>query len=134
MNCLFRRAANSLFYILAITSSWFLSHSVAASPLVPDHTFSGVRGWTADISGNLAIIGIPHQSGGRALVFDIVSGQLLHTLKGADTVLNDLFGDSVAIDGTQAIVGARGWSNARGAAYVFDLTTGQQLRKIISPT
>ena len=46
----------------------------------------------------------------------------------------DSFGISVAIDGTKAIVGAyqnRGGSHNSGSAYLFDVTTGAELAKLI---
>jgi nucleoside-specific outer membrane channel protein Tsx len=43
-------------------------------------------------------------------------------LKGSDTVAADLFGGSVAISGTTAVVGAPGHAKAAGRAYVFTKT------------
>jgi hypothetical protein len=70
---------------------------------------------------------------GAAYLFDVTSGQQLHKLTSSDGVDFDQFGIALAISGNLAIVGARfhdGAGDHAGAAYVFDLTTGQQLRKL----
>ncbi len=59
-------------------------------------------------------------------------GQVIHEdmkLTASDGALNDQFGYSVAISGTTAIVGALN-NNDRGAAYLFDTTTNQELFKL----
>lgn len=72
---------------------------------------------------------------GSAYVFDVVTGQQLHKLTAADGAAGDTFGISVAMDGDLGIIGAFGdddnGDNA-GSAYVFDLTTGQQLHKLLA--
>ena len=40
-------------------------------------------------------------------------------MKGSDTVADDYLGDSVAISGTTAIVGADGHTKSAGRVYVF---------------
>jgi len=61
---------------------------------------------------------------GSAYVFDVATGQQLSKLTASDPGTDDSFGDSVAISGEIAIVGARhdddGGSNS-GSAYLFDL-------------
>ena len=49
-------------------------------------------------------------------------GTQLAELKGSDTVAGDLFGISVAISGTTAVVGAAGHAKRAGRAYVFTKT------------
>ena len=59
-------------------------------------------------------------------------GQVIHEdikLTASDGALNDQFGYSVAISGNTAIVGALN-NNDRGAAYLFDTTTNQELFKL----
>ena len=51
-------------------------------------------------------------------------------LIGDDTSGGDEFGDCVAISGNTIIIGAPGNSQSRGAAYLFDRETGQQLFKL----
>ena len=94
-----------------------------------DPAISRRQGHSIDVSGNLAIVGAYGNSGGHALIFDLATGTLLHRLRGNDVVSGDLFGFSVAIDGNLAIVG----SGQNAAAYVFDATTGTQLR-ILRPS
>lgn len=58
-------------------------------------------------------------------------------LIGNDTVAEDNFGHTVAVDGSLAVVGAINEDNqngnAAGSVYVFDLRTGTQTRKLIAP-
>ena len=49
-----------------------------------------------------------------------------------DAAKGDLFGWSAALSGTTAIVGAMWEDDKRGAAYVFDTTTGKQTAKLIA--
>jgi len=73
-------------------------------------------------------------STGVAYVFDTTSGAKTHKLTATDGVSGDDFGISVAMDGNLAIVGAPGDDDngdASGSAYVFDLTTGAQVRKLL---
>jgi FG-GAP repeat len=56
----------------------------------------------------------------------------------ANTFLNPdpdigLFGESVAISGNLAIVGAAGDESDRGAAYLFDTSTGDRLHTFVNP-
>ena len=48
----------------------------------------------------------------------------------SDRVVGDLFRVSVAIDGNYAIVGAETKNSQKGAAYIFDVTSGTQLHKL----
>ena len=43
------------------------------------------------------------------------------------SVKKDYFGASIGIDGNYIVVGAKGHDNNKGAAYIFDTTTGKQL-------
>jgi outer membrane protein assembly factor BamB len=93
-------------------------------------------GWAVSISGNTALIAAPGDNGGAgsAYLFSATTGQQFFKLTPSDSIQSMLFGLSAAIDGNRAIVGAVGNSSFRaGAAYVFDVTTGQQLRKLTAP-
>lgn len=100
---------------------------------LPDHFGKSVA-----ISGNIALVGAPGQSlrgtaSGAAYIIDVNSGQLLHRLVAADPGALDVFGFSVAISGNSALVGAYqndDFGSNSGAAYLFDVTTGQQIRKL----
>lgn len=96
-------------------------------------------GISVSISGTTAIVGAffdddgGHNSG-SAYLFDTTTGHQLFKLTASDGAGSDLFGSSVSISGTTAIVGAflddnPGVNNA-GSAYLFDTTTGQELLKL----
>ncbi len=95
-------------------------------------------GWSVDISNNIAIVGAQQDDengalSGAAYLFDVTTGAELFKLAGSDAALADYFGVSVAIDGNTAIVGAyqnRNEPNS-GSAYLFDVTTGAQLAKLL---
>lgn len=95
-------------------------------------------GRSVGISGNVAIVGAEGNddaggSSGSAYLFDVSTGNQLFKLTANDAAANDLFGASVGISGNKAIVGAQ-WNddggNDSGSAYLFDVTTGNQLFKL----
>ena len=104
-----------------------------------DGASSDQFGRSAAISGNTAIVGAPQNDdngieSGSAYLFDITSGAQLTKLLPSDGALGDLFGCSVAIDGNTAIVGAytdddNGLNS--GSAYLFDISTGAQIAKLL---
>ena len=69
-------------------------------------------GYSVAISGTTAVVGAPDHAehAGRAYVFTktATGWKQVAELKGSDTVAGDDFGDSVAISGTTAVVGADG--------------------------
>ncbi len=88
-------------------------------------------GEEVSISGEVAVIGAPMDSGGAgaAYVFEKISvgWSLRRKLTAFDAAVNDGFGSSVAIDGNFVVVGAgadddRG--NASGSAYIFQRNEG----------
>ena len=92
------------------------------------------------ISGNTAIVGAwGHDDNGAdsgsAYLFDTTTGRQLFKLLPDDGAATDLFGISVAISGGTAIVGAV-WDDDNGtnsgSAYLFDITTGVQLFKLLA--
>jgi outer membrane protein assembly factor BamB len=116
---------------------FFASNLHAALPIAGDPKWVALgadaslreQGWSVDISGDLAIVGAPFLFGGSAFVFDVNSGSLIHQLKPSDPISDALFGFSVAIDNDLAVISA----SQRNAAYVFDVTTGVQLNKLVPP-
>jgi len=108
--------------------------------LIGDDTVSGDWfGCVVGISGNTAIVGAYADNGnsGSAYLFDVTTGDQLHKLTADDAATQDFFGYSVSISGNTAIVGAYGDDggagsayNNSGAAYLFDVTTGDQLHKL----
>lgn len=98
-------------------------------------------GTSVAISGGIAIVGAPYDSegggsAGAAYLFDAATGQQLFKLTASDAESQDTFGGAVAIAGGVAVVGSRGDDdgvNLSGAAYIFDVATGQQLFKLAAP-
>ena len=70
--------------------------------------------------GHAAIVG--SWGAGRAYVFTKTADSWAQVaeLKGSDTVARDMFGQSVAISGTTAIVSGWGHSKATGRTYLFE--------------
>ena len=107
-----------------------------SSDAAPDDSF----GWSVAISGTTAVIGAVRDddagtSSGSAYVFDTTTGQQLFKLTATDAAPADRFGQSVAISGSIAIVGACNDDDSgfdSGSAYLFDLTTGEQLLKLVA--
>ena len=103
-------------------------------------------GYSVAISGNYAIVGavfeneVDNIDSGKAYIFDVTTGNLVHTLDNPNaynTPLSDLFGVDVAIDGNKCVVGAHAeddaGGNQSGKAYVFDVTTGNLLQTLDNP-
>ncbi len=95
-------------------------------------------GFRVAISGDTAIVGAGEDDdngidSGSAYLFDTTTGRQLFKLLPDDGAADDRFGVSVAISGATAIVGAF-WHDDNGSntgsAYLFDITTGQQLFKL----
>jgi outer membrane protein assembly factor BamB len=99
--------------------------------------------------GNLVIVGSrltddvrPTYSGtdsGSAYVFDASTGTELFKLTACDAGFGDQFGRSVAIEGDLALVGvfnpiSSSYSVPNSGVYAFDLTSGQEIAKLISST
>ncbi len=94
--------------------------------------------------GPLALIGAPNtvlngNTVGAAYLFNTTTGAELHKLVPDSEQGGEEFGQSVAIDGSLALVGARKDDNPQpgerperdsGSAYLFDTDTGQQLHKL----
>lgn len=106
-----------------------------------DATTNHFFGTSVSISGDTAIIGAygdrhAGTNSGAAYLFDVQSGEQRFKLVADDAGPEDYFGWSVAISGNTAIVGAFGDrpdGSPKGAAYLFDVTSGQQLAKLIPP-
>ena len=103
-------------------------------------------GRAVDIHGNYAIVGAPFEddatgtNAGAAYIFNVTTGLLVHTLtnpSGFGTPASDLFGITVALNSTYALVGAHSEDEAgntnSGKAYVFDLATGSLQATLDNP-
>ena len=91
-------------------------------------------GFSVAISDTYAIVGAFQEdeaggnSSGKAYIYSLSDGSLIKTLSNRDpdaSALGDLFGFSVAISDTYAIVGAWGedWPYGGGAAYIYDISS-----------
>ncbi|NKB20943.1 MAG: PEP-CTERM sorting domain-containing protein [Alphaproteobacteria bacterium] len=108
----------------------------------PTPTGADSFGSSVAISGNFALVGARHDdtSGvdvGQAYLFDATTGALLHTFSDPTPTGLDNFGVSVAIDGTNVLIGAFGDDTNGGGvgqAYLFDALTGALLQTIDDPT
>jgi hypothetical protein len=95
-------------------------------------------GISVAISGTTAIVGASNNNdngslSGSAYLFDTTTGLQIAKLTASDADAGDIFGISVAISGTTAVVGA--WRNDdagpdTGSAYLFDTTTRLQTAKL----
>ncbi len=118
-----------------------LLHSLL--PPIDPVTLNPVRGFgrSVSISGNLALVGatpsdsqvLPNEFG-RAYLFDVTTGQQLFELVPSDSQGEDLFGEAVAISGNLALIHARHEDvlGTINTAYLFDVTTGQQILQLDS--
>ncbi|MGE3540693.1 MAG: putative Ig domain-containing protein [Candidatus Tectimicrobiota bacterium] len=84
------------------------------------------------MSGSLALVGAPGHDGtgtgqperGAVYIFELDRGLWRESarLQASDGQAGDLFGSALALSGSEAVVGARGYAG-QGAAYVFQLQT-----------
>jgi hypothetical protein len=127
------------------SGSAYLFHAPSASQLRKLTPLDGAAhdwfGISVAIDGPFAVVGAPHDDdlgndSGSAYVFDTSTGNQLFKLLPSDGAAHDRFGFSVAVHGTTAVVGAmlndNGGGTDAGAAYVFDVTTGAELHKLIA--
>lgn len=110
-------------YLFDVSTGALLERLVASASERPDDFGTSVA-----LEGNLAIVGAFES----AYVFDVATGEQLWTLRANDAVPRQLFGNSVSIHGNIAVVGAPSLESGDelGAAYVFDLSSGEQLFKL----
>jgi len=112
--------------------------SQIAKLTAPDPGTTDLFGNSVTIDGDKAIVGALQHDGayvgsGAAYLFDATTGALIREYTPDDPGLGDKFGSSVAMSGNTAIIGASlddGVHTDSGSAYVFDVTTGDQLFKL----
>jgi FG-GAP repeat len=101
-------------------------------------------GSTLAIFGNTVLIGEPDEDdeatniddAGAAYLFDATTGNLLKTFADPTPEERDRFGISVAIFGNTALIGELGDDSGlpgSGAAYLFDISTGNLLQTFLDP-
>lgn len=96
-------------------------------------------GFAVDVSDAIALVGAKYDDdgeldGGTAFLFDCVTGAQLFQLIPDDLERHDHFGTSVAIGSGLAVAGAPAHRHGQiecGAAYLFDVETGEQLAELL---
>jgi len=131
-------------YIFDVTTGNFL-HTLD-NPNAYGTSANDYFGYMVAISGDKCIVSAHGEddaggnASGKAYVFNVTTGNLLHTLDNPNpygTSYQDYFSYRVAIDGNKCIVGAyyeddAGGTNS-GKAYIFDVTTGNLLHTLDNP-
>jgi outer membrane protein assembly factor BamB len=90
-------------------------------------------GVSVALDQGVILVGAHKDGPGSAYLFDADTGVQLGKLRANDAEPDDLFGVAVAMDGGKALIGARyddDHAIASGAAYIFDISTQQQLHKL----
>jgi outer membrane protein assembly factor BamB len=135
----------TLFAAIAL-SAGFLHGAIAAVPgteiklIASDNAAEDRFGYSVAISGTKAIVGAPRDDdrgdeSGSAYLFDALTGNQLFKLNASDGADEDRFGFAVGISGNTVVVGALyddDKGSHSGSAYLFDATTGAQLRKLVA--
>lgn len=121
---------------------------------VPDDIAAGdLCGYSLAMSDRYVLIGCPYKDPknpqpettkeenkeqmpfdtGAAYLFDITTGKQIHKFVANDMQAGDVFGFSLAISDRYVLIGAayddEGDKFDKGSAYLFDLTTGEQIEK-----
>ena len=103
----------------------------------PNAAIDDKFGTSVAIQNDRVLVGArTYDKSGFATLFDATTGSPLRTLAPTDNPKWAEFGYSVAIDGSYALIGAPQDPQAgseSGSAYIFDINTGQQLRKLTAP-
>jgi hypothetical protein len=112
-------------YLFDITnpSNPVQKYKLTASDATPNDNF----GCGLSLYGNYALVGASGNSSniGAAYLFDVsdptnpVQKSKLTAIGGSS---GDLFGSSVYLKGTYAVIGARGYDSGKGIAYLFDVS------------
>ena len=105
----------------------------------PITSYGSWFGRAVSISGNTAVVSdtAAFNETGIAYIFDVTTGSLLHTINHPAATTGDNFGESVNTDGTNVIIGAPSHdipSTISGIAYIFDVSTGNLVHTLASPT
>lgn len=107
--------------------------------LPADLTERDAFGAAVAIEGDWIVVGAPVSgelgaAPGAVYVFDRATGQEVRKLQASDAFNGELFGSALALDGGRLLIGAYqndDSGNDSGAVYVFDVATGQELRKLL---
>lgn len=105
-----------------------------------DRSSNSRFGYKVQVSGNYLVISAPVEdsggtNSGAVYVYDPATRAPIYKLKASDRFANDIFGGDISMDGNILLVGANGETRetqGMGAGYLFDLTTGNELHKLIA--
>ena len=93
-----------------------------------------LRAFTNFLKMSIFVDSLMSTATGAAYLFDATTGAQLKKLTPNDPAASDWFGYSVALNSSTALIGAvykaNGTMTQAGAAYLFDATTGAQLKKL----
>ncbi len=107
----------------------------------PDGSDGDSFGTAVALNGKVAIIGADNDdtingpSSGSAYLFNVTTGRFISLLVPEDGESRDQFGFAVGVSANLAIIGARfddDNGTGSGSAYVFDITTGRQITKLLA--
>lgn len=108
--------------------------------LAPDAEAQDRFGGRLAVDGDRALVSAWQKSvgsatsAGQVYLVDLPTRSVIQTLTASDPEGWDYFGDSIALDGERAVVGAPRTEDLgvnSGAVYVFDLTSGQEMSKLL---
>jgi hypothetical protein len=110
--------------------------------MIPSDGVAGAEfGASIGLGRNLLLVGCPNAKSGQdatgaVYAYDLLSGAEGKWV-GTDSAEGDAFGSNISVSGRRVLIGAPGHPSAgawyAGAAYVFDLTSGQHVEKITAP-
>jgi len=117
-----------------------MSGAIVAKLLASDGSEGDVFGVSIAIGGGLIVVGARNtdevgSNSGSAYLFDARTGVELFKLVADDAANEDRFGRAVGIDGGVVAVGSPlddDGGASSGAVYLFDVSNGQQIAKIIA--
>ena len=139
--------------VTATAGTWTQVHTLnnpnapgVAPPLGQSPTLNDYFSRSVAVSGNYAIVSAPwsqfwqtppNTDPVKVYIYNVTTGAIVHALSnpsGSQLGIGDEFGNSVAINGNYAIVGAVRFGNNLGKAYIYNVTTGALVHTLINPT
>ncbi len=128
------RAATVFFSICLISS--LASANETRKILYSDTEGAELFGFSNGLYGDLAYLGAPagRVLPGAGFIYDVTTGTKLHKLMPSQPRDDDFFAFDGALNDSFAIIGDPGnpsMVTAVGSVYVFDVTTGNELRRVV---
>ena len=117
------------------------SGNLSQTLTLPDVRGEDLFGVAVALDDNNALVGVPFSDAdgvdvGRAYLFDAATGDLLQTFTAPDATESDRFGDALAVDGDNLLIGAP-FNDSDGVdvgrAYLFDAVSGDLLQTFTTP-